>query len=91
VALEPCFFHPRLGLYTWDGTFAHAGRAYRLSSAAADERLRELFATAGVPLLEIDGLERSHTWLPKDMHLNARGNAFLAARIGDWLLELRKR
>ena len=83
------FFRPKLGTLAWEGTFAHAGRAYRLSSRAADARLRALFAEAGVPLLEIDDLETGHTWLPKDMHLNPRGNAFVAARVGDWLLGLR--
>ena len=81
------FFRPQLPSETWSGTFAHRGRAYRLSGPAADARLRAVFEAAGVPLLEIDELELAHTWLPKDLHLNPNGNQFIAQQVGDWLLE----
>lgn len=70
----------------WEGEFAHRGRAYTLSSSAAAARLRDVFAGLDVPLLEIDDVEIEHTFLPKDAHLNAIGNRFVARRVGEWLL-----
>lgn len=83
------FFRPQLPSSFWEGEVAYRGRSYRLSGARADARLRELFTSAGVPLLEIDDLELAHTWLPRDAHLRPAGDRFVASRVGDWLLARR--
>ena len=82
-------FRPLLAADFWEGEFEHGGRAYRLSGRAAAKRLREMFASLDIPLLEIDDLGPEHTWLPKDKHLNPLGNRTVAARVGDWLLAQR--
>ncbi len=84
-------FRTMLTIDAWEGTWAHDGRAYTLSARAATARLRALFASLGIPLLEIDDLTPEQTWLPKDAHLNPRGNRHVAERVGRWLLAERTR